>query len=41
MRRTDYSSKKMSERLLNAAKQALERLAVIALRSQDPLRLLT
>jgi len=40
-RRTDYSRKKAPERRLNAAKQAFERLTVIALRSQNPLRLLT
>jgi hypothetical protein len=41
MRRTDYPSNKASERRLNAAKQGFERVTIITLRPQNPLRLLS
>jgi hypothetical protein len=41
MRRTDYPSNKASERRLDAAKQGFERLTIITLRTQNPLRLLS
>ena len=41
MQRTDYPGKKASERRLNATKQVFERLTIITLRSQNPLRLLS
>ena len=40
-RRTDNPSNKASERRLNAAKQRFERLTIITLCSQNPLRLVS